>query len=160
MKGPCRRCEPTKVQKKADEAPQKNVIASWAKLFMSKVSPSSATKGPQQPPATPHRITHRQQRRRSRQSSTKSGHLALPLELRDLHIILCRPIWQCDAGSTWIRIVITMHSALLSAALQLHLIAHLHLAKAVVRNIQMLQRLVGTKDISKGLGTSSAHSTI
>ena len=131
------------------------------KVFMSNFSLSSATKGPQQPPDTPHRITHRQQRWRSSQSSKESGHLALPLELIisfSSNIVKCGPI-----SLRHINRAITFDvcdSAHLSTALQLHLFARLHLSKAVVRHIQMLQRLVDTKDISKGLGTSSAHSTI
>ena len=120
---------------------------------MYKIAPFNATKGPQQPPAAPHRITHRQQRWRSSQSSTESGHLALPLELRGLDKI--RDTLHSDASIP----VCVGDSLHLSTALQLHLIAHLHLPKAIVRHIQMLQRLVDTKDITKGLGTSSAQST-
>ena len=74
---------------------------------------------------------YRNQARRCCYASAEGGDLALPLELGGFDIVLCGPI---RLGDAWVAIaaIESMHSAHLPAALQLHLISHLHLAKAVI----------------------------
>ena len=57
-------------------------------------------------------------------------------------------------------IIPTCHNSQSAITLQLDCVAYYRFTKTIILEIQMLQRLVDTKDITKGLGTSSAHSTI
>ena len=81
-------------------------------------------------------------------AGAKGRDLALPLELRRLDI--ARATFNLNVA---IAIYISHHLHL-PTALQLHLIAHHRLLKAVVRHIQGLDRLVQRKHASEGLGAS------
>ena len=95
-------------------------------------------------------------------AGAEGGDLALPLVLNSLEQT---PVFETTTTSNIYRTAANVtgdanHIPHLPTALQLHLITHLHLPKAVVRHVQDLQRLVHREHVSEGLGSSSPDGVV